>query len=144
MSASVSLRAFRPEDLGTDATLARQIAAQFAGITIECDGEIVAVGGLAKVGPHWWAFLDIRDPRARKPVMLYRLLKAGLASAGVDRVLAYCDHDIARSRATLERLGFRRMSEAEKDDAIAITERWLSARNGQPIETWVWRGRNGI
>ena len=143
MSASVSLRAFRPDDLGTDATLARQIAAQFAGITIESDGVIVAVGGLAKVGPHWWTFLDIRDGRARRPMLIYRLLKSGLVMSGLPRVLAYCDHEIAGAHPTLTRLGFRLLPDDEKDDAIMVTERWLAHRRGQATETWVWRSGDG-
>lgn len=97
------------------------------GQTITLDGVPVAVGGLVMIGSRWWTFAEITPP-ARRPMMLHRLVMAGLAAAdraGIARIYGYCDASYPRAQAWIERMGFRPVTDAERDRELRLVEAFV-------------------
>lgn len=86
----------------------------FVGLSGIADGEVVALGGLVHQDGRWIAGLHMREGGAfRHPVALVKASRRILASArraGL-RVVAFCDPELPRAAAFMERLGFRRTGE---------------------------------
>jgi hypothetical protein len=84
----------------------------------------LAFGVIADVDGALWAFVNILDEAARRPVMLHR--RVLLALAAVDQpVFTLLDARKPRAQAWLERLGFRPLPDTDKTHEILITEQQL-------------------
>lgn len=132
MSAPLELSAFQPSDL---ALPVGGIAAH--GITIRREGRIIAMGGLVRVGAHWWTFAKI-EPDGRL-LLLHRLVMQALRAAdeiGLTPIYGYCDETKPRALEWIRAMGFRLAEPAEKDADIEAVERWC----GRPA--WIRGARN--
>lgn len=120
--APLSIRQFRETDVALPA--GAQITAH--GVTLERDGRVVAVGGIVRVGPHWWTFADIQ-PEGRRGMVTHRLVVDALRMAeesGITPIYGYCDEAKPLAKKWIKAIGFRPIRDSERDDAIAVVERW--------------------
>lgn len=107
-------------------------------LTAELDGKVAAYGGLQFFGGRHVVCFDIADERLRRPMWLHRVMLRGLEAAvrcGITPIYAMCNEAVPRSRAWLTALGFRELTEAEKDDAIRMLE--TCQQTPVPHTTWV-------
>ena len=129
------VREIRPGDLPLPA--GASVTAH--GLAIEAAGALIAVGGLVRVGAHWWTFSDIK-PEARNPVVLHRLVLGGLAAAdrmGIARLYGYCDEAKPQARRWIEAIGFRLAGDDERDASVRSVEEWC----GSPA--WIREAKRG-
>lgn len=120
---SITLREFRPEDA---ADFSGEIRGdQIIGLTACIGDQVAGYAGIRDVHGRAWAFYCILDDRARRPFLVHRTTMAVLtiaARAGIGPVYAFCDDALPRAEAWLKRLGFRLMTDNEKDQQIRMTE----------------------
>lgn len=122
------LRLFRVEDAAASLGSVPQAVAM--GITVErADEAIAGYGGVHLYEGRHWVFFHLAPgtigEALRRPAFLHRLVRRGLAAvdaAGIGPVHALCEEWRPRSREWLAALGFRPMTDAEKDDGIRSLE----------------------
>lgn len=134
------LREFRLEDASEEPGVVDEIIRDgdpIAGLTVEIGGDVAAYGGVRLIHGQSWAFFNLTDEGARNPFLLHRTTVAGilaLGRAGIHTIHTFADTSKPRAEAWLLRLGFRRMREDEKDEAVKAAER----QTGH--EAWVYGG----
>jgi len=108
---------------------------QADGITIVVDGVVAAFGGIFEFDGRRVAFFNLFDKRAARPAVLHRLVKRGLIEAAIDErpIISFVDHDLPRAEVWHKRLGFRPMTDGEKDWVIEGAE----ARTGGK-RAWIY------
>lgn len=129
MSGALVPRLFQVDDMEALGLKPPAVDIAVQGLTLTCDGVVVAVGGLVRVGPHWWTFSQIL-PEARKAIVLHRLSLRALDAAealGITPIYGYCDESKPRALDWILRLGFARCPERYKDDSIRVVETWCGS-----------------
>jgi N-acetylglutamate synthase-like GNAT family acetyltransferase len=118
----IVVRTFEPADIAETGFRGERPA---TGLTIEKDGKVAASGGIHRFNGRYWVFFNLKDEAMRRPFVLHRLCRRGLALAakiGMSEIYALCETSRPRSREWLNALGFRRLSDDEKDDEIRLLE----------------------
>jgi hypothetical protein len=118
---------FRPFEIAdAAAVLGFEPDATAIGMTVESDGKVAGYGGVHLYEGRHWVFFHLSDEGLRRPMFLHRLvarsLKVVLASTGITTIYALCNEDRSRAREWLACLGFRPLTDTEKDKAILDLE----------------------
>lgn len=93
---------------------------EIEGLTALVDDRIVGFAGVQRFGRHYWTFCDLFESGVVPPAMLHRLVKnvlAGYARLGIGPI-----YSIAYNTRWHEVLGFRPVTDAERDDEIRFGE----------------------
>lgn len=117
------LRLFEPADAAQEGYDGSWPA---CGITaLDDDGNIMGYGGVQVWKTRRWVFLKVLDERLRRPHFLHRIILRGLEASfegDMADIFATCDETKPRAREWLARLGFRELTEGEKNDEIREVE----------------------
>lgn len=118
---------FRPfETADAAASLGFEPDAVAIGMTVERDGEIAGYGGIHLFERRHWVFFHLADEGLRRPMFLHRLvvrsLRVVIASTGIKTIYALCEDARPRAREWLTALGFRPLTDTEKDNSIVQLE----------------------
>ena len=101
---------------------------QVCGLSAIIDGKLSAYGGIRLVGTKHFAFFNVFNG-ASAPVRFHRLVKAGLDTAvrnGLFPIYSACQEaDFRMARRWHRLIGFREVTDVEKDDELRRLEAFL-------------------
>ncbi len=120
----IEFRPFRPEDAAPVLGFVPDHA--LIGVTAERNGRLACYGGVHLYEGRHWVFFHLADETLRRPMFLHRTVVRGLMAilngGDIRPVYALCDESKVRAREWLAALGFREMSDHEKDAGIRELE----------------------
>ncbi len=98
------------------------------GLTARIDGEIAGYAGLHRFGQHHWVFFNTFDDRVKRPFFLHRLVASVIAAydtLGIMPIYSLAGQpgiEIAAAERWHRVLGFRPVTDEERDDEIRLAE----------------------
>ena len=129
----IEVRRYRPQDA---AHLGKAPDTPCWGLTATQDGAVKALGGFIESGGHFFAFYH-RDAGFGRGVALHRIVRAAMKDAaahGILPIFVLRDSAYPTSARWLTLLGFRRITEEERDGILTFMEQHSG------FEAWGYHG----